>query len=73
MQKGERLLMKLFGISEVAKLLSVSPYTLRRLIKAGQVRSVNVGARVLITSAELDRVMTHGAGTPRPKWKETRK
>lgn len=59
--------MNLVSISESSKLLGVSAYTLRRLIAARQIRAVNVGARVLITSAELNRVMTQGAGTPRPK------
>ena len=38
----------LIGIADAAKALAVSPFTVRRLIAAGEIKAVNVGARRLI-------------------------
>jgi len=65
--------MRMLSIAEGARLLGVSVFTLRRLIKAGDIRAVNVGSRVLVSSEELDRVMTHGAGVPRHGAARTKK
>jgi excisionase family DNA binding protein len=56
---------KLFSLSLAAERLGVSTCTLRRLIVSGHVRSVNIGARRLVASTELDRVAALGAGQPR--------
>ena len=55
------------GISEVAKIWGVSPYTVRRLIDAGYIKAVNVAARRLIPSSEVERVSREGAGAPRKR------
>jgi excisionase family DNA binding protein len=57
----------LIGIADAAKALAVSPFTVRRLIAAGEIKAVNVGARRLIPVSEVDRVGTHGAGRPRQR------
>lgn len=56
---------KLLGIREGAETCHVSPFTLRRLIVAGYVRSVTIGARRLIPVEEIERVLREGAGKPR--------
>jgi excisionase family DNA binding protein len=53
------------GIAEVAKLFGVSHFTIRRLIDGGHLRAVNIGSRWLIPNAEIERVVTQGAGVPR--------
>ena len=55
------------SVSTTAKQLGVSPFTVRRLIDAGELKAVNVGARVLIPMSEIERVMVHGAGRPRAR------
>jgi excisionase family DNA binding protein len=61
---------KLFSLSLAAERLGVSTCTLRRLIASGHIRSVNIGARRLVASSELERVAALGAGQPRTS-KET--
>jgi len=48
------------SIGEAAKMLSVSHFTVRRLIKAGKIHSVRLGARRLIPIAELERILKEG-------------
>lgn len=52
----------LASVEETSKRLSVSTFTTRRLIKAGQLRAVRVGKRVLIPESEIARVITQGCG-----------
>jgi len=59
--------MTLIGIAEAAKQLGVSVFTVRRLADAGQIRTVNVGARRLVPIAEVERVSEQGAGKPRTR------
>ncbi len=54
------------SVSYASKRLGVSPFTIRRLIDTGALKAVHVGARVLIPTAEIERVVERGAGTPRP-------
>ncbi len=42
--------------------ISVSVFTTRRLIKAGALRAVRVGKRVLIPESEIQRVIAEGCG-----------
>ena len=53
---------KLEAIECVSKRLGVSTFTVRRLVKAGSLRAVRVGKRVLIPSGEIERVMREGCG-----------
>jgi excisionase family DNA binding protein len=55
----------LIAIAEAARVLGVSPFTLRRLANAGALKTVNVGARRLVPFSEIERVIANGAGTPR--------
>jgi excisionase family DNA binding protein len=55
------------GIKEAAQQLGVSPFSVRRLIASGCIRSVTIGARRLIPAHEIERVAREGAGTPRAR------
>lgn len=55
------------SLPEAAEVLGVSVFSLRRLIDAGEMKSVTIGARRLIPVAEIERVAAQGAGTPRPR------
>ena len=55
----------LSSISVTAKTLGVSTFTIRRLIAAGDVKAVHVGARIMIPKTEVDRVIAHGVGKRR--------
>lgn len=57
------------GIAEVAQLLGVSHFTIRRLIDRGHIRAVNIGTRWLIPAAEVERILAEGAGIPRKRKK----
>jgi excisionase family DNA binding protein len=46
-------------------MLGVSVFTIRRLIARGEVLAVNVGARRLVRSTEIDRIVQRGVGKPR--------
>jgi excisionase family DNA binding protein len=55
----------LFGISETADRWGVSPWSVRRLIDAGQLPSVTIGARRLLRLSDIKRAEEFGVGTPR--------
>jgi excisionase family DNA binding protein len=56
--EGERL----ERVEQASKQLAVSIFTVRRLIKAKELRAVRVGKRVLIPASEIERVMREGCG-----------
>lgn len=55
----------LFAIPEVAARWAVSPFTIRRLINAGDLRSITIGARRLLPLAEIERAEQFGVGKAR--------
>jgi hypothetical protein len=60
---------RLVGILEGAKACDVSSFTLRRLIDAGYVKSVNISGRRLVPMEEIERIAREGAGKPRRRKK----
>ena len=54
---------RLMSIADAAKTLAVSKDTIRRLIKASELKSVRVSRRVLVPQSEIDRACTHGIAT----------
>lgn len=57
----------LISIADGARRLGISTWTLRRLLKAGAIRSVRVSKRVLISESELARVILHGVPVVKSK------
>jgi len=53
---------QLESVQETSRRLAVSSYTVRRLVKAGHVRAVRVGKRLLIPGSEIERIITSGCG-----------
>jgi excisionase family DNA binding protein len=53
---------RLVSVEEASRRLSVSTFTMRRLIKAKQLRAVRVGKRVLVPQSEIERVIADGCG-----------
>lgn len=52
----------LFAIKRLAVRWDVSPFQVRRLIASGDLKSVNVGARVLVPISEIQRAEQYGVG-----------
>ena len=46
-----------YTVEEVAKTLRVSPPTVRKLIREGQLKAVRVGVQIRIQKEELDRFL----------------
>ena len=53
---------RLESVEEASRRLAVSSFTLRRLIKAKQLRAVRVSKRVLVPESEIARVIAQGCG-----------
>ena len=58
---------QLWSVRETAERWSVSPFTVRRLIDSGELRSVTIGARRLLPVSEIERCEAQGAGTARKR------
>jgi excisionase family DNA binding protein len=56
---------RLQSIREGAETLRVSTFTVRRLMDTGEIDSVTIGSRRLISEEEIERVAREGAGNPR--------
>ena len=52
----------LSSISATAERLGVSPFTVRRLVQAGALKSVRIARRVMIPDVEINRAVQHGCG-----------
>jgi excisionase family DNA binding protein len=50
----------LYSIESAAKNLSLSPWTIRAYIRQGKIKPVRIGRRVLLTEAEIRRLIEHG-------------
>lgn len=57
-------------VLEFARTLKVSLPSARRLVGSGLVRSINVGARILIPRSETERVLREGVGKRRGRKSE---
>jgi excisionase family DNA binding protein len=53
---------RLQSVEEASRRLGVSSFTVRRLIKAKQLRAVRVSRRVLVPDSEVNRVIAEGCG-----------
>lgn len=50
----------LFNVNETARALNVSPWTIRKHIAQSNIKVTRIGRRVLVDSAELDRLAREG-------------
>jgi excisionase family DNA binding protein len=50
----------LVDVKEAARLVSLSPWTIRKYIGQGKLRIVRIGRRVLLEPAELERLIEKG-------------
>ncbi len=55
MTEQERLI-----VTEVAERLRVSPGTVRRMVRNGELAGVKIGRQILIKASEVDRVLEEG-------------
>jgi excisionase family DNA binding protein len=51
---------RLMPLEEVAKALGVSVYSVRRFVSRGALKSVRIGARVMVSSDEVVRAQKEG-------------
>jgi excisionase family DNA binding protein len=51
---------QLFDVNSAARLLSISPWTVRSYIHDGKLKPVRLGRRVLLEEAELERFVAKG-------------
>lgn len=58
---------KLLSVNETSRVLGVSTFTVRRLVKGGKLRSVRVGKRLLLPETEVARVSTEGCELSSPE------
>lgn len=56
---------QLFGVQTLAERWDMSPFSVRRLIRTGELRSVNIGGRRLIPISEIQRAEQFGVGKSR--------
>ena len=63
--------LRLLPLSEVAEMFGVSLCSVRRFVSSGALKSINIGARIMIPSGEVERVLANGIGKSR-KERETR-
>jgi len=66
-EAGATLAPRLISIDTAAELLGVSSRHIRNLAARGQLRSVNLGRRVLIPRAEIDRLVGEPASLGGPQ------
>ncbi len=52
------------GLDDAARLVGLSRFTLRRRIRAGQLRALRVGNRYIISMSELKRFVNGGPCVP---------
>jgi excisionase family DNA binding protein len=52
------------NINEAAGLLGISPWTVRAWIRDGKLRPVRLGRRVLLSEAELERLVAESQAQP---------
>ena len=54
------------SVQQAAKLLGISPWTVRSYIRNGRIKPVRLGRRVLVSEDELERLVRAGAGMKAP-------
>jgi len=60
----ERIPPLVVGIDEAARLLSLSPHTIRKYEREGRIRATRLGRRVLFPMEEIHRIIREGCNSP---------
>ncbi len=55
---------QLHDVNSAARLLSISPWTVRSYIHDGKLKPVRIGRRVLLSEDELERLIARGQEQP---------
>ena len=55
---------RLLSIEAAAELLSISKWTVRSYVRAGKLRPVRIGRRVLLAETELERLIAESQDPP---------
>jgi excisionase family DNA binding protein len=55
---------RLLSIDQAAELLSISPWTLRKMISSKKLRSAKLGTRRLVPKSEITRLIKESMGEP---------
>jgi hypothetical protein len=64
---------QLFSLNDVAMRWGVNVFTVKRRVKAGDIKAVNIGARQMIHLNEILKVESEGAGrAKRPNPRKTK-
>lgn len=58
---------QLCSLDEAARRLDVSIWTVRKWAAAGKIATVKLGTRVLVSAAEMDRIVATGTRPARPE------
>lgn len=62
---------QLWDAASLEERWGISKYSVNRLMKAGELKSVTIGARRLVPLAEVERAEQYGVGKPRKRGKAT--
>ena len=57
---------RVFSIDKVADLLSLSPWTIRKWISDGKLKSCKLGARRMVPASEVTRMIVEGTAAANP-------
>jgi excisionase family DNA binding protein len=57
----------LWNVKEAGTALGLSPWTIRRYITEGKIRTVRLGRRVLVSPSECHRLIAEGTTPTSPK------
>lgn len=52
------------SIESAARILSLSPWTIRAYIRKGKIQPVRIGRRILVQESELRRIVEQGRTDP---------
>jgi excisionase family DNA binding protein len=54
---------QLMNVEDAARVLNISPWTVRSYIAKGRIRPVRIGRRVLLEEVELERIISQSKGS----------
>jgi predicted site-specific integrase-resolvase len=58
----------LLNVNDVARVLCISPWTVRAYVRTGKLQPVRIGKRILFTEAEICRLIRNSFVGPQPTY-----